>query len=66
MASNLEKQRCAERELRYRMRVYPGRVAAGKMTEHEAQRQIALMEDIVADYRRAVEREPLPLFNKDR
>jgi len=66
MASNLEKLRCAERELRYRMRVYPGRVAAGKMTEQEAQRQITLMEEIANDYRRAAEREPMPLFNKVR
>jgi len=64
MASNLEKARCAEREVQLRKRVYPRRVLDGHMRHADAKREIDLMEEIAADYRAAYEREPLPLFEK--
>ena len=45
-----EKLECVQRELALRKRVYPRRVATGKMTQPLADRQLALMEAIVADY----------------
>jgi len=63
MASAVDKLRCAEREVRMRLRVYPERIARGVMGEEEARREITLMEEIAADYRAIVEREPPgPLF----
>jgi hypothetical protein len=46
-----EKLKCAERELKQRYRVYARLVAQNKMTQRQADREIALMEDIAADYR---------------
>jgi len=37
----------AERELRLRMRVYPGRVACKRMSEGQADRQLALQQSII-------------------
>jgi hypothetical protein len=48
-------QRCCERELAYRRRVYPRLIAKGSMTEHKAQREIELMEACVAHFRALVE-----------
>jgi len=63
MASAVDKLKCAEREVRWRLRVYPERIARGTMGEAEARREIALMEEIAADYRALAEREPPgPLF----
>jgi hypothetical protein len=45
-----EKRACIERELKQRRRVYPRLVSAGKMTQAFADRQIAIMETILADY----------------
>lgn len=45
-----EKHDCAEREVKQRRHVYPRRVAASKMTQALADRQIALMEAIRDDY----------------
>lgn len=45
-----QKRACAERELRMRQRVYPRWVAAGKMTRGDAEREIAAMAAIAADY----------------
>lgn len=45
-----DKLRCIERELSYRQRIYPRRVAAGKMTQLQANREIFVLEDIAADY----------------
>lgn len=45
-----EKRACIERELRMRRRVYPRRVADGKMTQAQADREIAVMEAILDDY----------------
>ena len=38
------------RELQMRGRVYPHRVAEGRMTQAEADREIAVMRAILADY----------------
>lgn len=54
-----DKLECAEREVRYRKRVYAARVSTGRMTQGLADRQIALMEDIVRDYALAAEAERL-------
>jgi hypothetical protein len=53
--SALEKLQCAERELRYRLRVYRRRVEAGYMSQQHMDREIVLMEEIAADYRREVD-----------
>jgi hypothetical protein len=50
-----------ERELAQRRRVYPRLIAAGKMSQATADRQIAIMEAIRDDYRRKAEEEMLPL-----
>lgn len=44
------KLKAVERELAMRRAVYPHQVKAGKMTEHEADRQISIFEAIKADY----------------
>jgi len=63
MASAVDKLHCAERELALRLRVYRERITRGTMREEEARREIALMEEIAADYRALAEGEPPgPLF----
>lgn len=53
------KIRALKRELAMRRRVYPGRVEAGKMSQAEADRQIAVFEEILHDYQQEkAEREP--------
>jgi hypothetical protein len=54
--SAADKLRCIERELILRYRVYPKRIESGKMTQRQADREIAIMEEIGADYRWLVER----------
>lgn len=54
-----DKLRCAERELKYRRRVYPRMVQQGKMRAVEADLEIAVMRAIADDYR--AQAEP-PLF----
>lgn len=39
---------CAEREIRYREHVYPRRIAAGKMAQRTADREIRVMRAILA------------------
>jgi hypothetical protein len=51
MFTDKDKAECAEREVKQRRYVYPRRVADGKMTQALADRQIAIMEAIAADYR---------------
>lgn len=46
-----EKRDCALREVRMRLQVYPRWVAAGKMTQAEADRELARMRAIADDYR---------------
>jgi hypothetical protein len=48
-----------DRELRLRRHVYPSRVAAGKLGQKVADRQIALLEAIRADYMALAEKERL-------
>ena len=43
-----EQIRCVEREISYRTAVYPYRVVAGKMTEGTKNKEIALMEAVLA------------------
>jgi hypothetical protein len=62
VATTEEKMQCADRELLYRKRVYPRLVGKGRMTLEAARREIAIMEEIAADYRALAAEEPLPLF----
>ncbi|MBS8227138.1 hypothetical protein [Vannielia litorea] len=48
--TDLQKHEAARREAELRRRVYPRWVADGRMTQAEADRQIAVMEAIAADY----------------
>lgn len=52
-----EKRQEAGRELAMRKSVYPGWVKAKRMSEEEAARRIAVMAEILADYRRLEELE---------
>lgn len=54
-----QKAACAEREVRQRRRVYPKLVARGSISQTFADREIATMEEIAADYRRQAEGERL-------
>ncbi len=47
-----DKRKCAERELAMRRGVYPRWVVKGRMKQEVADREIAIMEAIVEDYRR--------------
>lgn len=42
---------CVERELKFRRYVYARRVAAGKMTQHKADDEIAAMTAVLASLR---------------
>lgn len=46
-----------QREAGWRRRVYPRRVADGKMTQAKASELIAIIDEMAADYGRAAERE---------
>ena len=48
--SHAEKRRCIEREISQRERVYPRLVAAGKMREATALREIEVMKAVLEDY----------------
>jgi hypothetical protein len=50
-----DKLRSVERELGYRRRVFPRRVAMDKMKQADADREIAVFEAIAADYRQQLE-----------
>lgn len=52
-----EKMHAAKREAGYRQFVYPNRVYLGKMKQAQADREIALMEEIAADYGALAEKE---------
>lgn len=45
---------CAEREVRMREYVYPGRVKSQKMSQQKADRELALMRAIVRELQRRV------------
>lgn len=51
-----EKLKSVERELGYRRFVFPKRVEAGSMTKAAADREIAIFEEIAADYRAEIDR----------
>ena len=57
MFTAAEKAECAERELKYRTRVYPRWIEEKRMTLDFASRQIAIMAAIAADYRRQADEE---------
>jgi len=54
------KLEAVQREITQRERVYPRLVAAGKMSRYFADRQIALMRAIEADYQQIVDRKKEP------
>lgn len=54
-----DKLHCVERELKYRYRVFERLVDKGKMTQRQADREIALMEEIAADYTALAAKEQL-------
>lgn len=54
-----EKLACAEREAKMRERAYPRWVEAGRMSQSTADREIATMRAIAADYRAQVDGERL-------
>jgi hypothetical protein len=45
-----DKRACLQREIKMRRKVYPRWVAAGNMTQEQADREIAVMEAIERDY----------------
>jgi hypothetical protein len=49
-----EKLAEARREVAMRKNVYPHHVARGKMTQEAADRHLAIMQEIVTDYEKAV------------
>ena len=53
--TNLDKADCAKREVAYRQRVYTRLLAAGKMSEAKAARELALMRAIADDYAKLAE-----------
>ncbi len=57
--TNRDKADCADREAKMRLRVYPNRVADGRMTQQLADKQIAMMQAIAADYRALAEAEEI-------
>jgi hypothetical protein len=48
--------RCAEREVKYRERVYARQVSAGRMSKQMADRELGLMKAIAAQLRHDAER----------
>jgi hypothetical protein len=53
--TDADKLACAEREIAMRRHVYPNRVRQGLMRPTSADREIATMEAIAADYRAKVQ-----------
>jgi hypothetical protein len=45
-----DKLKCVEKELSRRYREYPRKVDANKMSQQQAERELALFEEIAADY----------------
>lgn len=50
MITTEDKRRCLKREIAMRRAAYPGWIASGRMTRAQADREIAVMEAILADY----------------
>ena len=59
-----EKATCAEREARYRQRVYTRLVSLGRMKLDDASYQIAVMSEIAADYRVQADLDAPQLFGQ--
>lgn len=57
-----EKRAAIKRELKLRRSAYPRWVAAGKMTQKEADKQIAIFEAIAADYAERDLFAPCPVY----
>lgn len=53
--TNADKAKEAKREVAMRRRVYPNWISSGRLTQAAADRQIATMEAIAADYAKAAE-----------
>jgi hypothetical protein len=49
--TNSDKALCAEREVQMRERVYRVWIAAGKMSQARADRELAIMREIAMEYR---------------
>lgn len=54
-----DKLACAEREVKFRKRVYPRFIDDGRLSAGKAAHEIAAMEAIVEDYKRLAEGERL-------
>jgi hypothetical protein len=59
MITATDKLQCAEREVKYRRRVYGRLVERGKMAKRDSERELELMEAIAEDYRKLAEQEGL-------
>jgi hypothetical protein len=59
MSTATQKLEAVNRELGFRRRVYERRVQEGRMTQAKADHEIAIFEDIAADYRKLAEGERL-------
>lgn len=55
--TNREKMQAAQREVGFRRRVYERRVWEGKMTRSQADSEIALMDELAAEYGAAAEQD---------
>lgn len=49
------KLKCLQRELAIRRNVYPKRVQMNSMRQHNADAEIAMLEEIIADYQSYIE-----------
>jgi hypothetical protein len=56
--SDREKQVEAEREVRNRERIYPALLGQKKLRRIDAGRQIAIMKEIAADYKKKADADP--------
>jgi len=54
-----EKLAAIDREVRYRVRVYTRLIAEGKLTKEKANREVAIMRAIAADYHQQAVKERL-------
>jgi hypothetical protein len=59
MITATDKLQCAEREVKYRRRVYGRLAERGKMAKRDSERELELMEAIAEDYRKLAEQEGL-------
>jgi hypothetical protein len=63
--TDFDKLQCVVRELGFRRRVYARRVEQGKMTQAQADREIAVMESIAKVYQRSTQASEPQLFPND-